>query len=432
MTWIIFPDFGFISISEGVGKSDQILDRDRSKSQFQSSFPSRTTLSPDAIRCCSAGFTTNANSPWLAYHESRSGFWGMWFVRLSHGDSAQFALGTRCLTIAAGTSPELFPASWWQLGNSLRSFPIDWNVVHRLFAITSVSWGFPFWPCEMTNTDRSDWWNAARKRHGKSWGLAMNVGLNSGWTTLNLLTDQTCVRTQEKWRSDSAWLHPRGTVACYVREGILSRSRRRFWIFGRWLKLGHDAGQRASQHMHGNDGSVVECQSISIGKLDPYSAELNIIETQYSSSLNELKAVLVDVWDNLFLVTINDLVAQVPAPVLQVIAEDGHTIHQLWRRKRFVGNGKDSDVLSSRHWFWKDIDRQWYVQQLNSSSEFVYISENIIVIQDSLDYVLKNLQLCFCSKILRHQCFMVHHSNYDWFTSWSFYTQLLRFARTCT
>jgi hypothetical protein len=56
------------------------------------------------------------------------------------------------------------------------------------------------------------------------------------------------------------------------------------------------------------------------------------------------------------------------------------------------------------------------VHRLNSSSEFAYISENIIAIQDSLDYMSKNPQLCFCPKILRHQCFTVHHSNYDWFT----------------
>jgi hypothetical protein len=70
---------------------------------------------------------------------------------------------------------------------------------------------------------------------------------------------------------------------------------------------------------------------------------------------------------------------------------------------RFVSVAQKADIVQCVH-------------RLNSSSEFAYISENIIVIQDSIDYLLKNLQLCFCLKILRYQCFRVHHSNYEWFT----------------
>jgi hypothetical protein len=49
-------------------------------------------------------------------------------------------------------------------------------------------------------------------------------------------------------------------------------------------------------------------------------------EAQYPKNLDELKVVLVDVWDNWCLETTDELVAQMPARIARMIAEDGYTI----------------------------------------------------------------------------------------------------------
>jgi hypothetical protein len=50
-------------------------------------------------------------------------------------------------------------------------------------------------------------------------------------------------------------------------------------------------------------------------------------EAQHPKNLDELKVVLIDVWDNWCLVTAENMVAQMPARMTRVIAEDGYTIH---------------------------------------------------------------------------------------------------------
>ena len=72
----------------------------------------------------------------------------------------------------------------------------------------------------------------------------------------------------------------------------------------------------------------------------PYSPDLNIIERvwaimklrvdqQEPRTLQELKQIILDVWQNLTLETINSLVAEMPQRLIQVIANEGRTIHHI-------------------------------------------------------------------------------------------------------
>jgi hypothetical protein len=74
----------------------------------------------------------------------------------------------------------------------------------------------------------------------------------------------------------------------------------------------------------------------------PYSPDLNIIEViwaimkrrveaQHPTTMADLRRVVLDVWENLSLVTINGLIAQMPARVAKVIEGNGHIIQHLSR-----------------------------------------------------------------------------------------------------
>jgi hypothetical protein len=80
-----------------------------------------------------------------------------------------------------------------------------------------------------------------------------------------------------------------------------------------------------------------------------YSPGLNIIDViwvimkrhvnpQHPKNSSELKAVLIDVCDNLTLVLINGLATQIPTRMAKVIAEDAQTMRHLCRKNQFLGD----------------------------------------------------------------------------------------------